>query len=566
MTTTASNVSATTASVDFFAKHQDILKTATDALTSRNHVSPFPEIPSGRIYGESAAADGQSAFESYLNSTFDTGQPCAEGEIGDEQSPFGLPLKIRYPKADVDKLLHAAQAAMGSWRDADVDVRTGVCLEILHRLNKRSFELAHSVMHTTGQGFMMAFQAGGPHAQDRGLEALAFAHVAMTRFPGEVRWEKRISKTDTESFTKTQRIVPRGVAVIVACSTFPTWNTYPAFFANLATGNAVVVKPHPGAILPLAITIRIAREVIAEAGFDPNLVTLAPDDEASPIAKELVTRSEVKIVDYTGSTSFGKWIEENAKQAVVFTEKAGVNCVILDSVENIKRVAGNLAFSMCLYSGQMCTSPQNIFVPRDGIKAGNETMSFDDVAAAIVSAVDKLLSDPKMACEILGAIQGEQTLRRIEKAGESARVLRPSSVIGHPTHPDARVRSPLILATSSAETDVFMQELFGPIVCFVATKDTSESIELATRCARETGSITGLVHTTNADVERQATDALTCCGVPVCVNLTGQKLVNHTAAFSDFHVSGLNPSGNATICDTAFVANRFRVVQCCRPA
>ena len=42
----------------------------------------------------------------------------------------------------------------------------------LHRLNRRSFEIANAVMHTTGQGFMMAFQAGGPHAQDRGLEAV----------------------------------------------------------------------------------------------------------------------------------------------------------------------------------------------------------------------------------------------------------------------------------------------------------------------------------------------------------------------------------------------------------
>ena len=45
-------------------------------------------------------------------------------------------------------------------------------------------------------------------------------------------------------------------------------------FASLATGNAVIVKPHPNAILPLAITVAIAREVLAEAGFDPNVVTL----------------------------------------------------------------------------------------------------------------------------------------------------------------------------------------------------------------------------------------------------------------------------------------------------
>ena len=41
--------------------------------------------------------------------------------------------------------------------------------------NAMSFEMANAVMHTTGQAFPMAFQAGGPHAQDRGLEAVAMA-------------------------------------------------------------------------------------------------------------------------------------------------------------------------------------------------------------------------------------------------------------------------------------------------------------------------------------------------------------------------------------------------------
>ncbi len=65
-------------------------------------------------------------------------------------------------------------------------------------------------------------------------------------------------------------IVPRGIGLVLGCCTFPTWNGYPGLFADLATGNAVIVKPHPGAILPLAITVRIEREVLREAGFDPN--------------------------------------------------------------------------------------------------------------------------------------------------------------------------------------------------------------------------------------------------------------------------------------------------------
>ena len=56
-----------------------------------------------------------------------------------------------------------------AWRDAGPGRRAPAsCLEILHRINARSHEFAQAVMHTTGQAYAMAFQAGGPHAQDRG--------------------------------------------------------------------------------------------------------------------------------------------------------------------------------------------------------------------------------------------------------------------------------------------------------------------------------------------------------------------------------------------------------------
>ena len=144
----------------------------------------------------------------------------------------------------------------------------GVSMEILSRLNKLSFEIAYAVQHTTGQGFMMAFQAGGPHAQDRGFEAVTYAWQEMSRIPGISVWEKPQGKNDPIRMEKHFTVVPRGVALVIGCSTFPTWNGYPGLFASLATGNTVIVKPHPGAILPLAITVKVAREVLAEAGFD----------------------------------------------------------------------------------------------------------------------------------------------------------------------------------------------------------------------------------------------------------------------------------------------------------
>ena len=44
-------------------------------------------------------------------------------------------------------------------------------------------------------------------------------------------------------------------------------------------------------------------------------------------------------------------------------------------------------------------------------------------------------------------------------------------------------------------------------------------------------------------------------------NLTDGVYVNQSAAFSDYHGTGLNPAANASYCDAAFVARRFAVVQ-----
>jgi len=544
-----------------FERHHKLLDAAVSAIRSRRYWSGYPEIPSGKIYGEHAKAEGQAAFEARLGKPFAIDQPGTIGTVGSEVSPYGMALDIPYPKSDLNILLAAAKAAIPSWRDAGIEARVGTCLEILAQLNQRSFEIAFAVMHTTGQPFLMAFQAGGPHAQDRGLEAVAYAYDEMKRIPERVTWEKP-GKTGPTRLEKTFRILPRGVGAVVGVSTFPTWNAYPAIFADLAAGNAVVVKPHPGAVLPLAITVETARAVLREAGLDPNLVTLVADAHAEPVTKQLVCHPDVAMVDFTGSTAFGEWIEANARQALVFTEKAGVNPVIVDSVLDLNAVVRNLAFTLSLYSGQMCTTSQNIYVPRDGIRAGGQHISFEEFTQALAASVDKLLGDPTRAVEILGAIQSDATLRRLETAPQGGgEVVLASKAVAHPNFPQARMRTPLILKVRAEQESVYQREMFGPIVYVIATENTQDSITRAIRGAEEKGAITCAIYATDATVLAAAERRAAASGAAVSCNLTGDIFVNQSAAFSDFHVSGANPAGNATLTDSAFVTSRFRVVQ-----
>jgi len=550
----------TSMSTNFFNEHEQKLHNALEAIQNRGFFSAYPEIPSGKIYGETAKASGQETFESYLGSTFELNQGGTEGTLGNEVSPYGLPIQTKYPKANIDSVVDSMATACPAWRNATVETRVGCALEILHRLNKRSFEMAFAVMHTTGQGFMMSFQAGGPHAQDRGLEAIAYAYKAMKDCPTEATWRKQVGRDDFITLNKIFKIVPRGIGLVIGCSTFPTWNTYPGLFASLVTGNAVIVKPHPGAILPLAITVAICQDVLVEAGFDANLVTLVADTVENPITKILVQRPEIAIIDYTGGSAFGDWVEENAGKAIVYTEKAGVNSVIIDSVEQLRAVTSNLAFSLCLYSGQMCTTPQNIFIPKDGVKTSDGHATFEEVAGAIVKGVDWMLSDQGRANEVLGAIQNQTTADRIDSA--EGELLREGNSIEHAMFGSARTRSIKIVKLDASQRDVFEQEMFGPLVYIVATDSTQQSIDLASSIASEKGAISCGVYSTNEEVLETAIEAMSLAGVPVSCNLLGNIWVNQSAAFSDFHVSGANPSGNATLSDSAFVVGRFNVVQC----
>ena len=557
----------TTAS-DLFARHQETLARALTATRERTYWSAYPE--SLKAYGPAgekgtastvSAADGKAAFDDYLGKPFPLEQPGVDGEVAGEHSPYGLDLGITYPHVDTDAAVATALAALPMWRDAGPEARAGVCLEILARINARSHEMASAVMHTSGQAYAMAFQAGGPHAQDRALEAVAYAYAEMTRHVPEAVWEKPQGKRPPQRMTKRFTVVPRGLALVIGCNTFPTWNSYPGLFASLVTGNPVLVKPHPGAVLPLAITVAVAREVLTEAGFSPDLVLLMAEQDGEGLAKTLAMRPEVRVIDYTGSSEFGTWLERNATHAAVFTEKAGVNTVVIDSTDDYRGMLGNLAFSLSLYTGQMCTTPQNLLLPRDGITAEGETKSVDQVAEDLAAAVDGLLGDDARATALLGAVVNQGVLDRLGAASSYGPVVLASREIKHPEFPEAAVRTPAVVRLDVTDQERYLTECFGPVAFLITTDSTEQSIDLLRDTVRDQGAITASVYSTDETVLRAAESAALDAGVALSVNLTETVYVNQSAAFSDFHATGANPAANAALTDAAYVASRFRIVQ-----
>lgn len=534
------------------------LQQAIGALHARSFFSFFPENPSPEVYGPESDRQGREAFDRLLHQRFEgLYQPGPPAWVGQEESPFtGQALGISYPFFPTQTLMERAQAAFQIWRKVPADTRATLLLQSLDGLRARFFELAYATMHTTGQSFLMAFQAAGPHAADRALEAVAAGYEELNRFPREANWEKPAGKYPVK-LHKTWQAVPKGVALAIGCATFPTWNTLPGLYASLVTGNVVVVKPHPKAVLPMALVVAEIQRVLAQNGLDPLSCQLAVDPEGGLIAGELAQHPAVKLIDYTGGAAFGNYLE-SLPGKIVFTEKAGVNSVILDSMDDLDKVVQNLAFSLCLYSGQMCTAPQNILVPAAGLRAGGEQVPYQAVVNKLAGAVRDLLGNKGVAPHILGAIQNPATLERV-KAMEKlpGQALLTSCEVENPAFAGARLCAPVIYEVEASHPEVYSQELFGPIALVIKTENTDHSIALAKSLALEHGAISCGAYTTDAAVKEKIMDEMGLAGTPVSFNLTGNIYLNQNASFSDFHVTGGNPAGNASFTNPEFVVKRF---------
>ena len=204
-------------------KHQATLDAAVEALHGRTFFAAFPENPSPDIYGADADKLGREQFKAHRNQRFtelQQGEPTAWA--GQEDSPYEQqPLGITYP---FFRPRHAGEQRPGGVR-AVAQAQAGPARRPAYRKPGRHEGallrncLRHHAHHRPGLHDVVSRPAA-PHAADRALEAIAAGYEEQTRFPEETRWEKPMGKYNL-TLHKTWRAVPKGVALVIGCSTFP---------------------------------------------------------------------------------------------------------------------------------------------------------------------------------------------------------------------------------------------------------------------------------------------------------------------------------------------------------
>ncbi|HCA38061.1 MAG TPA: hypothetical protein DEO92_00085 [Phycisphaerales bacterium] len=91
-------------SQNWFETHRETLDGAIAACEARGYWSAYPEVPSGRIYGEDAKKDGMAAWKSRFGNNFAIDQPGITGWVDTERSSCGF-------KTDITYLINSAGSA-----------------------------------------------------------------------------------------------------------------------------------------------------------------------------------------------------------------------------------------------------------------------------------------------------------------------------------------------------------------------------------------------------------------------------------------------------------------------
>ncbi|MCC4106505.1 aldehyde dehydrogenase family protein [Serratia ureilytica] len=548
--------------------HHALLQRTQAAIDSGEEWKPFSD--SLDDYGEQQRTAGKQAFSALLGKKFPlhhrdliTGV-TEQGWWASERSPYGFDLQIEYPELEMTATFERAEAALSAWGNTPTYLRAAILLEALQRLHQATFLFTEIGIHTSGHSYLMGFHASALHAQYRALEAITRAFQAQTGINRQSTWEVSVGDGPAMGFRRHFSSCPLGVNLIIGGRIVPTWNIYPALFASLMAGNTVIVKPHPAATLPIAVTVNILKDVLAEAGLPTSTIAMMIDGASPDKAKKLAAHKAVKIIDYIGQPEMGRWLEKNIHHALVFTQKSAITPVIIESTSHYAGMINNIAFGICSYSSQLCTSPRVFYLPKKGIKTPDGVIDTARLISDITDRINAILYDAGSPKTVLGALTDKEMVQALKDAN--------AGIFGQPVllarkqpdkqYPGAQVWSPALVLLD-AEGIAAHQHIppAGPIAFFIQTSDHAASLTHVETLAMSYGSLSIGIYTLSQEAERQAIGLSERVGSLLSINFSGNYYLSQSSVFSDLHGSIVNPSSNSGYTDKSYFSSRFRQVE-----
>ncbi len=361
-----------------------------------------------------------------------------------------------------ESMITHAQQNLELWKTMPGEDRAKYLFKAAREMERRKYDLMALEVYEVGKSWAEAdgdITEAIDHLNYYGKEMVRLSKTNYTKqFPGE--YNQYIYS-------------PKGIALVISPWNFPLAIPTGMVSAALVTGNCVILKPSSLAtvsswqIIDIFETIKLPKGVL-------QYITGKGDQ----LGNTLISHPKVDLIAFTGSKEVGLNIsciagdkregQRNIKK--VIAEMGGKNAIIVDETADLDEAILGVLHSAFGYQGQKCSACSRAVINKN---------IFEDFTNRLLEAVKSIQigspSDPK---NFMGPVIDQNAMNKINKyiqIGESGSNKRLSFGVSN----SRNYISPTIFADIKPDSPILREEIFGPVLTLIKSKNINEAIKIA---------------------------------------------------------------------------------------
>ncbi|MEO8726204.1 MAG: L-glutamate gamma-semialdehyde dehydrogenase [Acidobacteriaceae bacterium] len=468
---------------------------------------------------ENALADVKSQLGREYNLIIGGEQLRTQGKITSTNPAKPSEVVGVHQKAEAEhaeKAMQAALKAFETWKQVSTEERASLLLRAAEIIRERKYEFCAWMVYEVGKNFG---EADADVCET--IDFLEFYAREALRFAGSEPPIQMPGEFDE------LRYIPLGVGAVISPWNFPFAIMAGMTSAAVVAGNTVILKPSSESPTIAARFI----DVLAEAGIPDGVVNFCPGSSAS-FGNAIVGHPKTRFIAFTGSKEVGLDIHERAAKAQpgqiwikrTILEMGGKDSIIVDADSDLDAAVEGVAVSAFGFNGQKCSACSRAIV---------DERVYDVFVERLRERVSQIKQGDPAENFYAGPVVSESAMNTILKyieigRGEGRVIAGGARVAG-----EGWYIQPTVIADVPPEARVSQEEIFGPVLAIIKSKDFLDGLRIANNT--EFG-LTGAVYTHNRDKIDLAKRAFHVGNLYINRKSTGAMVGAHP--FGGFNMSG----------------------------
>ncbi|MDX2374828.1 aldehyde dehydrogenase family protein [Psychrobacter sp. PP-21] len=360
--------------------------------------------------------------------------------------------------AHVESAVSAATQAYASWSHTDVSIRARYLSAIAESMEQQFDKLVGLSVLNNGKPIEEAKIDVG--------DAIACYRYYADLITDQATWSEVSTLESGIRLLKTY--APVGVCALITPWNFPMVTTAWKLAPALAAGCTVLLKPSEVTLLPELML----GNILSQIGLPQGVVNILPG--AAEVGAAMTSHPLIDKVSFTGSNAVGEKVMSQAAKNVkdISLELGGKSAIVVCADADIDHACDLIIGGIFTNAGQICSATSRLIIHQSIAESLFETLKAKTTSLQIGDGFDTETQ--------VGPLVSKQQLDQVKKYVDIAATEQLTCLTGGKIVDSAGYfATPTIYTDVPTTSQLWMEEVFGPVLVSTTFTEASEAIRLA---------------------------------------------------------------------------------------